>query len=328
MDRMGLEKKARKRILITGVIGIVLILTDFAVSAANRGIDLVQTEQGIYMVRPEKGAEVGHGAFRVTIKGKNNTFEKKVSIALDPYGAKKETKKKTHSEETGEEERIGQELRSIISGFNDDSKNRQVLLPAKLKSGESIYWEQQADRNTVPILAVCILIMAALYKNRFRALEKRKQQERESVIRQLPEFVNRLVLLLNAGLVLSTAFERSVEESMELSDTKDDYFYGKLREIYVNVKTVNGSMHRELREFARKSGIKELIRVANIICDNVSKGTGLTEKLQAESEILWMNRKKNCEERGRLAETKLTLPLVIFLLVLIVITIAPALLEL
>ena len=93
MDRMGLEKKARKRILITGVIGIVLILTDFAVSAANRGIDLVQTERGIYMVRPEKGAEVGHGAFRVTIKGKNNTFEKKVSIALDPYGAKKETKK-------------------------------------------------------------------------------------------------------------------------------------------------------------------------------------------------------------------------------------------
>lgn len=71
-----------------------------------------------------------------------------------------------------------------------------------------------------------------------------------------------------------------------------------------------------------------MIRVANIICDNVSKGTGLTEKLQAESEILWMNRKKNCEERGRLAETKLTLPLVIFLLVLIVITIAPALLEL
>ena len=113
------------------------------------------------------------------------------------------------------------------------------------------------------------------------------------MIRQLPEFVNRLVLLLNAGLVLSTAFERSVEESMELSDTKDDYFYGKLREIYVNVKTANGSMHRELREFARKSrdqGIDPSSKYHNR--DNVSKGTGLTEKLQAESEILWMNREK------------------------------------
>lgn len=328
MDRMGLEKKARKKILATAIIGMVLILTDLAVSSAKSGIQMVQTEKGLYMVRPENGLSEGHGSFRVTVRGKNETFEKKVSIALDPYGAKKESKKTQTEEEVNEEERIGQELRSMVSGFNEDSSQRRILLPAKLKSGESLLWEQQSSRNTVPILAVCILVMAALYKCRFRELEKKKQRERESVIRQLPEFVNRLVLLLNAGLVLSTAFERSVEESMGLADTKKDYFYGRLHEIYIHVKESNGSMHRELREFAKSSGIKELIRVANIISDNVSKGTGLTEKLQVESEILWMNRKKNCEERGRLAETKLTLPLVIFLMVLIVITIAPALLEL
>ena len=45
-------------------------------------------------------------------------------------------------------------------------------------------------------------------------------------------------------------------------------------------------------------------------------------------EILWISRKKNCEERCRLAETKLTLPLMIFLIVLIVIVITPALLDL
>ncbi len=44
--------------------------------------------------------------------------------------------------------------------------------------------------------------------------------------------------------------------------------------------------------------------------------------------MLWLERKKSCEERGRLAETKLTLPLMIFLMVLIVITVAPALMEL
>ena len=328
MDRMGLEKKARKRILLTAVIGLVLILTDLAVSAAKTGIDLVQTEKGLYMIRPENGLAEDHGSFRVTVRGKKGTFEKKISVALEPYGAKKESKKAQTEEGVTEEERIGQELRSVVSGFNEDSSQRRVLLPAKLKSGESLSWEQQSSRNTVPILAVCILVMAALYKSRFRELEKKKQRERESVIRQLPEFVNRLVLLLNAGLVLSAAFERSVEESMGLSDTKKDYFYGRLHEIYIHVKDSNGSMHRELREFAKTSGIKEMIRVANIISDNVSKGTGLTEKLQAESEILWMNRKKTCEEGGRLAETKLTLPLVIFLLVLIVITIAPALLEL
>ena len=78
----------------------------------------------------------------------------------------------------------------------------------------------------------------------------------------------------------------------------------------------------------RESGIRELMRISNIINDNVNKGVELTDKLQAESELLWMNRKKSCEEKGRLAETKLTLPLMIFLMVLIMITVAPALLEL
>ncbi len=70
------------------------------------------------------------------------------------------------------------------------------------------------------------------------------------------------------------------------------------------------------------------MRISNIISDNISKGVELTHKLQRESEILRINRKRACEERGRIAETRLTLPLTIFLLVLIVITVSPALLEL
>ena len=93
-------------------------------------------------------------------------------------------------------------------------------------------------------------------------------------------------------------------------------------------------MNREFREFARAhrsaggDTAKELMRISNIISDNISKGVELTDKLQRESETLWLNRKRDCEERGRLAETKLTLPLTFFLLVLIVITVSPALLEL
>lgn len=79
---------------------------------------------------------------------------------------------------------------------------------------------------------------------------------------------------------------------------------------------------------AKESGIRELMRVSNIINDNINKGVELTDKLQAESEILWLNRKKSCEEKGRFAETKMTLPLMLFLMVLIIITVAPALLEL
>ena len=56
-----------------------------------------------------------------------------------------------------------------------------------------------------------------------------------------------------------------------------------------------------------------------------SKGADFSEKLKKENELLWFSRKQHAEEQGRLAETKLTMPLMILLLVLIMITIAPAL---
>jgi tight adherence protein C len=42
---------------------------------------------------------------------------------------------------------------------------------------------------------------------------------------------------------------------------------------------------------------------------------------------MWQNRKKRVEELGKLADTKLTFPLTILLLVLIMVTITPALLA-
>ena len=53
----------------------------------------------------------------------------------------------------------------------------------------------------------------------------------------------------------------------------------------------------------------------------------MTEKLESESDILWTQRKKIAEEKGRIAETKLTFPLALLLLVLILITAAPAIME-
>ena len=154
-----------------------------------------------------------------------------------------------------------------------------------------------------------------------------------SVRRQLPEFVNRLVLLLGAGLVLSAGFERIVEESRQAASLSGDYFYGCMDGIYNKIRETNGSMDQEFRAFARSGensgeGSRELMRISNIISDNISKGAELTDKLQSESEALWLSRKSDSEERGRLAETKLTMPLTVFLLVLVVVTVSPALLEL
>lgn len=326
MNREELRDKARKRIIAVAIIGAVLITADAAMSDSSDGIRIVRSGGQMYMIRPSEKEGSAHMQMKARVESEKKIIEKNVSISLSPYnssGGNNEEKEKVLSKE----EEIEYELRNIGNDFNRNKGERKVLLPAKLDTGEKITWERKESSNTVPVLCLVLLSMAVIYKDRFKEIEKEKRKNQASVIRQLPEFVNRLVLLLNAGLVLNSAFEKSIEESAGFRNNEKDYFYGKLRDIYILAKNTNSSLHREFRRFAKESGMKELVRISNIINDNVSKGVELTDKLQAESEVLWLSRRKSCEEKGRLAETKLTLPLVIFLMVLIVITVAPALLE-
>ena len=56
-------------------------------------------------------------------------------------------------------------------------------------------------------------------------------------------------------------------------------------------------------------------------------GSDMSHKLTSEVKMLWFERKKLAESRGRLAEVKLTMPLLLLLLVLMIVTIGPATMD-
>ena len=83
----------------------------------------------------------------------------------------------------------------------------------------------------------------------------------------------------------------------------------------------------EFADVAARSGQREVMRFSAILSDNIDKGTSLSDKLVRESEMLWALRKKSAEEAGRIAETKLTFPMALQLLVVILVTVTPAAME-
>lgn len=326
-------RKTRKQIAVVVLIGSLLIISDLVMSS-EQGIAVENSYGQLYLIRPEAGGDSGHLSLKAEIEGENGIYEKKINVMLEPYVDEKTDKEAAEKKEAEpamtEEENYEYSLRTFADTLNSDRTVKKVSLPAKLETGEKIHWEiEKASRsNSILILIMMVLISVIMHRERFSSLKKIEAANRSSVSRQLPGFINRLVLLIEAGMVVNSAFEKAVEESIGDSNTSDDYFYSNLKGIYTAMKTANGSMSKGLKDFARRSGVQELMRVSNIIEDNVNKGTELTGKLRSESNMLWMDRKKKCEEMGRLAETKLTLPLMLFLIVLIAITVAPALLEL
>jgi hypothetical protein len=133
--------------------------------------------------------------------------------------------------------------------------------------------------------------------------------------------------------VFSTAFSKIIGDyesfyyNVKAGQTEKKFLYEEMLEIQKRVDQSNASLIRELKEFSQRCGVREMVRLTAVISDNWNKGSTLVEKLEAESNLLWIGRKKRAEEKGKLAETKLTFPLMILLLVLIMVTIAPAMLE-
>ena len=335
----ALQRRAIKRIFLVITAGMLLLLFDLFVGFDAASLQLMKGGSGLYLVRPDEGRSAGHINLQADIETDTGTVSKRYDLSLYPYakmGGRSTTGGTNAKDPAGAmsgEELLSYEMRSLISSLNDDQSIRRVSLPDHLRTGEKITWSVQRRTNTVVIAFGMLLLTVFIYVRRLDPLDKLRRAQMDSVNRQLPEFVNRLVLLLGAGLVLSAAFERIVEESRETESLRGDYFYGCMDGIYSRIKETNGSLQKEFRTFARSGessceGTRDLMRISNILSDNISKGVELTDKLQSESETLWLARKRRSEERGRLAETKLTMPLTVFLLVLVVVTVSPALLEL
>lgn len=309
-----------------GALLVAIFTSLLATAGGYNGLDINEKGEITRIIRPpqEQGAFSFHAD--VEVNTENGTIAKRYYITIQPRGNGQSQQERLLPAQR-EEETIEAQLRSVISKINADTSASKISLPKELGKGQKLTWKQAEESNLVLYGAVALAAVLLLYKTRFYRVERAERQARESIIRELPEFVNKIALLLNAGSVLNTAFAKIMEEHRK-SSRKQNYFYQQMEQISRSVEETNGALHEELRSFAKRSGVKELMRITNMISDNINKGADLSDKLKKENEMLWFSRKQNAEEKGRLAETKMTMPLVILLMVLILITIAPAMMKL
>jgi len=226
-----------------------------------------------------------------------------------------------------EMQNIESEISKLVKLINRSYDGKELILPTELSEEVRLVWREARDSKLPMLAPVLLLTLFIIYQNRYSRIKKMENDAKEGVIIELPDFINKLVLLLNAGLVFTTAFDRILTKCGDKPNEIKSYFYQQLLQIDRSVRETNSSLIAGLKEFAGRSGVRELTRAVNIISDNIDKGAELASKLQGESELLWLTKKKLAEEKGRIAETKLTFPLVMLLLALIMVTVAPALME-
>ncbi len=158
-------------------------------------------------------------------------------------------------------------------------------------------------------------------------VKKIMKKNREDIIMTIPAFINQLLLLMNSGIVLQDAFCKIADGYGRLPNDRQNYFTREINNIYLTSSRSGENVIVGFYKFSKFSNVKELSRVANILMENREKGTQLWDKLAEQSEALWAERKRLAMERIRLAESKMSFPLGFLLLALIIITAAPAMMQ-
>ena len=82
-----------------------------------------------------------------------------------------------------------------------------------------------------------------------------------------------------------------------------------------------------ISEYAARHNVKEMVRIATILTENEKRGSDVIESLSRESSYLWDDRKIVARESGKMIDMKMSWPLGMLLILLIVITMAPALMS-
>lgn len=315
------REKKRMVCLLAAVTAVLAALQIEAVRPADRVC--IRDENGRLM---ELRLREGETAVSVplTVEAQRNGERVKEEIILTLQRSSGKEGKEISSERSEASESLAQELKAVLANLSD--RESSILLPVQLEDGTRIFWSQ--SREISSLLAVLLILplgMLFLYRDRQQKAAQKRKRQVDEIRKGLPAFHDQLLLLLSSGLIFHDAFARIAEGCRRRQ--RKDALQLLILEAETACQETSSSLITVLEERAREVGVREFSRMVRIISENQSKGVDLREKLESESELLWNQRKKLAEERGKAAETKLSFPLAILLVVLIVITASPAILD-
>lgn len=226
------------------------------------------------------------------------------------------------------EEALFRTLENQVERLSEESSGSVLVLPEKDENGVKFQWKSTSSFHSGLYFLVALVGCLMIYSNEKQRKIRRQEEIKSQVEMQLPDFMNKIVMLLSAGLVLTDAFDRVAKDYLTYRRQGNrKVLYEEFSSALRKAKESNGSFAEAMVKLAQRMEVKELTRFAVVVSNNLEKGNELADKLEMESNLLWRERKTKIEKLGRMADTKMTFPMMITLLSLVVITVVPAILE-
>lgn len=218
-------------------------------------------------------------------------------------------------------------LQKKIEENDEDTKTEPALMLPGTIDGQKVHYYPVMDKRGMVLLGMAALLPVLIFALDRQNKEKAAQERQRQLMLDYPEIVNKLTLLLEAGMTVKRAWRKIAEDACKRGDRQIRPAYEEMR--YTCREMESGVMESESYErFGRRCGLQEYIRLGALLSQNLRKGTkGLNALLRAEAAQAFEERKARAKRLGEEAGTKLLLPMFLMLAVVLVIVVVPAFLS-
>ena len=238
--------------------------------------------------------------------------------------------------ELSEQEQLYESIRKEVELADAKESHRETLELPKHIEGKNLVWKGVPENPGRNLLTVTVLALICIYLQMDHEVHKRAEIRRNQLLLEYPDFMWKMTMLLGAGLSIKGAFTRisgeylrEKEESQNRSRGKRKFSYLYEEVTYTCFEMQSGIPEAQAYErFGRRCQLPEYIRIGTVLSQNLKKGAkGLTALLETEAQTSLHDRKNHARKIGEQAGTKLLLPMVLMLGVVLAILMVPAFLS-
>lgn len=221
-------------------------------------------------------------------------------------------------------------LREVEQADAREGSKETLKLPETV-DGRSLLWMHKKE-NPLPALVLLIFGAAAgVWVCLDHQVHSQYEERKNQLMLSYPDLLWKMTMLLGAGLSIHGAFTRISEqylnEKRSRKTHKRCYAYEEVTHACYEMQS--GIPEAEAYErFGRRCQLPEYIRLGAVLSQNLKKGSkGLTELLETEAAASLTERKSNVRKLGEKAGTKLLLPMMLMLGIVLAVLMIPALLS-
>lgn len=225
-----------------------------------------------------------------------------------------------------EEELWDKQVEKTLAQIEMDQLYEKTYVLPETIGDKEVTWREIPEDYSLLLLGVLLFAACGMYLLQDRDLHQKIEVRNRQMLAEYPVLINRLTLYLGAGMTIRGAWMKIAMDYRERKKENCNRNYTYEEMLYSCYEMQGGvSEGNAYERFANRCSLQPYTRLAGLLNQSIKKGNAaLLRDLQKEAEDAQETRRNLARKKGEEAGTKLLLPMMMMLGIVMVLVMVPA----